>query len=142
MSTERIQCPNCGAMTEPGETFCGECGTRLAVAVSPPTYVPASPAQAASKDSGLVMFLRGSGLILGIVLLVLALLLCGCGGLLTASQPPPDTAGMTSSEAMGYQIGYQLGPALFCCLPGGLLGLLGLLAAIFPFTFGRRKKAN
>ena len=27
-----MTCPTCGAATEPGRKFCGECGTRLAVA--------------------------------------------------------------------------------------------------------------
>ena len=142
--SQEIRCPNCGTVSVPGETFCGECGTRLPVAPPPtPLYTPVGTATPTTPPSGgtggLVTFLRGSGLLVGIIFLIVALLFCGCGGLLAISQPPPETSGMSSSESLGYTLGYSMAPLLVCCLPGALLAVIGVLIALFPFAFGRGK---
>jgi hypothetical protein len=79
------------------------------------------------------MFLRGSGLLVGLALLGLALLLCACGGLYIFM---PDIGEATDPVEM---TNIQMGAAIACCLPGTLLAIVGVLIALFPFTFGRGK---
>jgi hypothetical protein len=80
------------------------------------------------------MFLRGSGLFVGIIVLLVALLLCSCGGLMMISQEP-----LTTTEDPAYALGYYIAPVIVCCVPGALLAVVGVLIALFPFAFGRGK---
>lgn len=77
-----MQCPNCGAGVNEGETFCGECGTR--VRVEPPLPPGIHPLPPSPPKSGL-----GPAAKIVIVALVLLLLavgvifafsVLGCGG--------------------------------------------------------------
>jgi hypothetical protein len=79
------------------------------------------------------MFLRGSGLLVGLIALGVALVLCGCGALYIFA---PEAGGATTETDI---MNLRLGAAMVCCLPGLLFAIIGALAALFPFTFGRRK---
>lgn len=136
--SQEVRCPKCGAIAAPGEAFCGECGTRLPAAPAPVAAPSLPPPPPGGGASGLVMFLRGSGLLIGIILIVLALTLCGCGVLTAATTYPTAQTDLAGKDA-AYALGYYLAPVLVCFLPGMLFGLVGAFVALFPFAFGRRR---